>query len=204
MKIETLETAGFSPAFKGMRNPYDSWAKSDSKIDPFSDELMIGQADHGLALRLIHAGPEHAKFLRQIVVWADVTAPLYWWKEADTYRLGAEKNSCSTMHSVHKQAFGYENFQGGEDDKAELDGVIHTLNDLRSEYLNSKDKAVWLKIIHLLPNSYMQTRTCMFSYAALANICRQRKGHKLQEWATFIDWCRTLPESWLIFGGDAE
>lgn len=204
MKIETLETAGFAPAFTGMRLPYKSGAKSDSKIDPFSDELMIGQADHDLALRLIHAGPEHAKFLRQIVVWAAITAPREWWMQAATYRFGVEVQSESSMHTLHKRNLTYEDFEDGEANRPEIEQTIHTLNELRGQYITTKDKTIWRKMVNLLPQSYLQTRICTFSYAALANICRQRKGHKLQEWATFIDWCRTLPESWLIFGGDAE
>lgn len=225
MEFETFEVSGIATALHGMRNPLSSWHLSDSKEEPFSGGLTIGPKDKDLALRLIHSGPEHAKFLRQIFVSVDITAPRYWWMEFDTYRAGVEKNSCSTMHTIHKKPFEPEDFATKElisEKWSEADSplliltpmdtmrdICSMLNRCRRLYLESKEhgdaaraKMFWKQMIILLPQSYLQKRTVTMSYAALANICRQRKGHKLTEWAKFIEWAQTLPESWMIFGGD--
>lgn len=207
MQFEETQVAGIVPAFRGMRNPYASWFKSDSKIDPFSDELMIGNEDKALALKLMKGGTEHAKFTRQIVCWVDITAPLYWWKQFDCYRFGVEKDSTSTMHSLMNAPFRQEDFAVNEIGYAHIAEIVQTLNNLRSTWLDetydkAERKRVWDAIISILPESYRQKRTVMMSYQAISAMVRQRKGHKLGEWKEFIGWAKTLPESWLIFGED--
>lgn len=205
MKIETLKVEGFEPAIHAMRNPFDSWSKSDS--NRVSDtEFSVGQRDMDLSTRLQKAGPEHAKHLRMIQVWADVTAPRYWLPEMDTYRAGVEKVSCSTMHTLTKRPFTKDDFEHDEwfDLSVRMaENAAIYMNSLRESYLAEEDperkKAIWRVMIQNLPQSFLQTRTYMFSYAALRNIVHQREGHKLREWRHFIDWCRTLPESWMIF-----
>lgn len=218
MIIETLEVAGFRPALHGMRNPMDSWAKSDTAyavgvfrtldddgIHVHTDvvhDMRIGGVDMDLSQRLQAAGPEHCKHLRQIMVWADITAPRYWWTEFDTYRVGVEKNSCSTMHRLMSRELTMDDFE--IDDKASFGPqvIVQYLNDTMREYKEEDDqaekKAIWRHIIQNLPQSYLQKRTVMMSYAALRNIYRQREGHKLKEWEQFRDWVRGLPESWMI------
>lgn len=197
IKIETLETAGFKPALMSMRNPYDSWAKSDTGVGEKEYALQTGPADKELSLKLQHGGPEHCKHLRMITVWADITAPLYWWKEADTYRAGVEKVSCSTMHTITKTPFHPDMFSGNVDR-----GMINWLELQRGFYLaaetEERKRTYWRNIIENLPSGFLQKRTVMFSYAALRNIYRQRAGHKLTEWQQFREWCEQLPESWMI------
>lgn len=204
LKIETLDVAGFEPAIKACRNPLDSWAKSDSKADTESG-LIIGDADRDLSVRLQKAGPEHCKHLRMVMAWADITAPLYWYKEADTYRMGVEKVSCSTMHTITKRPFDITMFSHDHmtvRTSNSLQMTIDTLNDYRTAYLNAESaedkKLFWWQLIQLLPSSFNQKRTYMFSYAALRNIYRQREGHKLAEWQAFRKWAESLPESWMI------
>lgn len=202
MKITTLDTAGFAPAIRAMRNPMDSWSKSDSKQIQSLDFYNIGDADKNLSLKLQKAGPEHCKHLRMIVVWADIEAPRYWWNEFDTYRTGVEKVSCSTMHRLMARPLTGDDFE--IDDRASIGPrvTIEYLNNLMKEYKNEEDpdekKAIWRHIIQNLPQSYIQKRTVMMSYAALRSIYRQREGHKLIEWQTFREWVETLPESWMI------
>ena len=199
--IETLEVAGIHQAIHAMRNPFNSWDKSDT-TDGF-----VGEKDMELSNRLADAGTEHCKHLRMCMVWADITAPLYWWKEFDTYRTGVEKVSCSTMHTIHKKEFSRDDFSH---DKLTmynsnlLDNIIRNLNTSRKRYLESdnKDKEEWWQLIQLLPSSYNQRRTVMMSYAALRQICKQRKGHKLDEWHEFRKWAFGLPEGWMIGGDD--
>lgn len=202
IKFEKTEVHGLEPALRGMRNPLDSWAKSDSFFSDVTDEdNCIGNADAELASRLIKSGTEHCKFLRQIVCWVDITAPRFWWMEFDTYRHGVEKNSCSTMHTIMKREFT-------PDDFTPLTGkpVIDELNGLRQSYLDAKDdhqkKLFWRALIEKLPQGYMQKRTVMMSYQAIRAMCHQRKGHKLSEWHDFIDWAKTLPESWMLINDD--
>jgi len=197
IKIETLEVAGIHQAIHAMRNPFDSWDKSDT------NNSFVGEKDMELSSKLSEAGTEHCKHLRMCMVWADITAPLYWWKEFDTYRTGVEKVSCSTMHTIHKKEFNRDDFSHDRltmYNSNLLDNIIRNLNTSRKRYLesNNKDKEEWWQLIQLLPSSYNQKRTVMMSYAALRQICKQRKGHKLNEWHDFRKWAFSLPESWMI------
>ena len=209
IEINTLEVTGFSPALHAMRNPMDSWDRSDTHRGTEAAtgvfRMNIGENDKGLSVKLQKAGPEHCKHLRMVTVYANITAPLYWWKEADTYRAGVEKVSCSTMHTIAKKPFDISQFSHEHMTVRAsncLQMTIDTLNDYRQRYNNAETqeekKQNWWQIIQLLPTSYNQTRTVMFSYAALRNIYRQREGHKLDEWLAFRKWCESLPESWMI------
>ena len=197
IEITTLEVAGISSALRAMRNPLDSWSRSDSYNDAFRNVCIVGDVDKDLSIRLQKAGPEHCKHLRMVMVWADINAPLYWWKEADTYRAGVEKVSCSTMHTITKRPFTREIFSDGVDAE-----TVAELERLRLTYLLTDDaddkKQLWRQIIARLPSAFMQKRTVMFSYAALRSIYRQREGHKLEEWQAFREWCERLPKSWMI------
>ena len=199
--IESLMTAGFEPAIYGMRNPHESWHKSDSHED------KIGDADKKLALDLIAGGSVHCKFRRQIVTWASITAPLYWWKQLDTYRIGVEKDSCSTMHTIHKRELNINDFsvdQMHKDGVNDIDHLVKRINHMRWKYLVEKNpfekKALWYTIIQLLPDSYNQKRTVMLSYEAMANMYEWRRNHKLDEWEEFCEWIESLPHSWIITG----
>lgn len=203
IEIETLEIAGIRQAIHAMRNPYDSWEKSDTTNG------FIGEKDMELSNSLAKAGTEHCKHLRMCVVWADITAPLYWWKEFDTYRTGVEKVSCSTMHTIHKKEFTRDDFSCDHLTKFNsnvLDDTIRNLNNDRRKFIESenKDKESWWQLIQLLPSSYNQKRTVMMSYAALRQICKQRNGHKLDEWKEFIEWASKLPEGWMIIESEGE
>lgn len=206
MKIETLEIGGMQPALRAMRNPMDSWGKSDSEFAPkglFGPiGFEVGEKDKELSEKLQQAGPEHCKHLRQIMVWADITAPRYWWTEFDTYRIGVEKVSCSTMHRLMARPIMMDDFDIDNKDSPGSQIIVHYLNDLMDEYRDTenpdKKKTIWRHIIQNLPQSYLQKRTVMMSYAALRNIYRQRKGHKLKEWQQFREWIESLPESWMI------
>ena len=201
LTFEHTEAQGFEPALRGMRNPLASWDRSDSRIGSAEGSgtvFVVGKADKDLAKWLIYAGPEHAKFLRQIVCWTDITAPRFWWIEFDTYRIGVEKDSCSTMHTIMKRPFTENDFGLGVPQE-----TIQALNRYRDAYNGSKSEAerkcYWRTLIEILPQSYRQKRTCMMSYQAIRHICKQRKGHKLKEWQEFIEWAERLPESWMIF-----
>lgn len=220
MEIKTLEIAGFMPAMHAMRNPMDSWKKNDSAMREFSPEEVrdvygpytpgmpdLGPNDTDLASRLQAAGPEHAKHLRLIQVWADVYAPRYWWQEMDTYRAGVEKLSCSTMHKLMARPLALSDFACDDAfTRTFLEGAISDLNAQMALYRSLPQeqeearKLVWRGIIQALPQSYQQRRTMMFSYAALRNVYHQRKNHKLSEWHQFCRWCESLPESWMIKG----
>ena len=215
IKIEDVEVMGMRKAIKGMRNAMNSWDKSDSgyMVDEKLDGVQfsyfkIGEKDMKLCKNLIKAGSPDRKFMRMIHVQADVTAPLYWWKEFDTYKVGTVANSCSTMHTLHKRDltlddFSHENLISDSVDI--LKDLINTLNDCRDSYINyDKDinlitkeitskKHLWWQMIQLLPSSYNQMRTIDLSYETLAKIYRERKNHKLDEWHTFCDWILTLP-----------
>ena len=208
MKIKTLDTAGFIPALHAMRNPMNSWNKADSYdyTGVIEDgKLEVGSRDKELSLKLQKAGPEHCKHLRMIYVWADITAPRMWWTEFDTYRQGVEKISCSTMHKLMARPLTLEDFEYSSDNESAIESTIRRLNGRIQAWNDLRDtdpdeaQAAWRETIELLPQSYLQTRTVCMSYAALRNIVRQRKGHKLKEWMQFITWARTLPESWMIF-----
>ena len=202
IKFETNDVWGFEWAFKGMRNPMNSWDKSDSNW-LFQE---IGENDLALAKKLINAGSEHRKFLRQIYVSVDITAPLYWWKEFDTYKVGTVANSCSTMHKVHEKEFTLDDFShehltnwshDGElcrDWLGDLEDLIEDLNFARELYLKTKNKKYWWQIIQLLPSSYNQTRTVTMTYENIYTMRQQRKGHKLDEWSIdFFNWSDELP-----------
>lgn len=182
----------------GIRNPMNSWGKSDSVFGKC--EFEIGRNDLDLMKRLAKAGTDHRKFLRMITVYVDITAPLYWWKEFDTYRIGVEKNSCSTMHKIHAKRFECEDFSieylencKEQHWKVCMDNVISALNVAREKYVETKDKKYWWQMIQLLPSSYNQKRTIMLNYEVLMNIYHARKNHRLEEWRTFCEWIEELP-----------
>ena len=244
IKIENIETFGWEAAIRGMRNPMNSWDKSDSgwssdwpyTIDPsvkghiFVDsddegymELAIGPNDQNLMMTLRNAGTDHRKFMRMITVYLDITAPLYWWKEFDTYKVGTVANSCSTMHKIADKEFTLDDFScehlnddcmacevsGGDHfyPLSSLDVLkvaIDALNYWRRRYLATKNKDDWWQMIQLLPSSYNQRRTVMLNYEVLANIYKSRKNHRLDEWRDFCETIKTLPYSGLITGKEAE
>lgn len=221
LKIENFEVFGWEHAIRGMRNPKNSWDKSDSSFeDVFEDpenfhtyymkSEEIGPKDLDLMTRLRDAGTDHRKFMRMIVVYVDITAPLYWWKEFDTYKIGTVANSCSTMHKIADKKFTMEDFSCEHlfdfcpncdtDSETVLRYTISWLNHCREKYLETKDKEYWWQLIQLLPSSYNQKRTVMLNYEVLANIYKSRRNHKLDEWHTFCDWIEMLPYSELITG----
>lgn len=221
IKIENTKVYGFEEAIRGMRNPMNSWDKSDSwygcKYGDYGHtesskcgnsckgdcEYCIGNNDLELMKKLVKAGTDHRKFMRMIVVYADVTAPLYWWKEADTYKVGTVRNSCSTMHKITEKEFTFDDFSYERMKDYivdELERTILMLNGLRADYLSSADKSYWNSIIQLLPSSYNQRATLMLNYEVLANMYHSRKNHKLDEWVEFCKWIETLPYSELITG----
>lgn len=197
IKLKTLEVDGIGPAIHAMRNPFDSWEKSDTH------QGKVGEKDRELSERLSNAGTEHCKHLRMCLVWVEIWAPLFWWKEFDTYRTGVEKLSCSTMHTITKKPFDRSMFTNEVNQ-----GFIDWLEEQRKSFLAAESKDVkeyyWRKIIENLPSGFIQRRTVMMSYAALRQICKQREGHKLTEWHDFIDWAASLPEGWMITEQPAE
>ena len=246
IKIENTEIVGWEAAIRGMRNPLNSWEKSDSKwysigiptSNPaaindkyLSQKYCIGDNDLDLMTRLRNAGTDHRKFMRMITVYVDITAPLYWWKEFDTYKVGTVANSCSTMHKIHAKEFTLDDFScehlitNKDPDcydasyhwhsesantnlyATPLDGlkvIIGILNANREAYLETKDKKYWWQLIQLLPSSYNQRRTVMLNYEVLANIYKSRRNHKLDEWHVFCEWIENLPYSELIIGEKVE
>ena len=214
LKIENTEVMGWEHAIRGMRNPKNSWEKSDSTfhlmIDDDKAEDFIGKNDLNLMTALRNAGTDHRKFMRMIVVYLDITAPLYWWKEFDTYKVGTVANSCSTMHKIAAKEFTLDDFSHEhlqDDSVAVLESVIHTLN-VHREWFNNKvlddPKIDWWQLIQLLPSSYNQRRTVMLNYEVLANIYKSRRHHKLDEWHTLCDWIESLPYSELITGKEEK
>lgn len=217
LKIENTEVLGWEHAIRGMRNPMNSWKKSDSEFDreprnyfdeddmPCTDlrRFVLGSNDLALMTRLRNAGTDHRKFMRMILVYVDLTAPLYWWKEFDTYKVGTVANSCSTMHKIAAKRFERDDFShehlmdGGN---YILNSTIDMLNEYRAQYLETKDKKYWWQMIQLLPSSYNQRRTVMLNYEVLANIYKSRRNHKLDEWHIFCDWIEKLPYGELITG----
>lgn len=182
-------------AMRGARNPLNSWARSDSYFNE-KGEYILGENDLSLAVRLRKAGSDHRKFLRQIFVTVDVTAPLYWWKEYDTYKVGTVANSTSTMHKITSAPFELSQFscdQMDEETLAHMQAVIDYLEILRGKYLETKEKQYWYDIIQFLPSSYQQMRTCTMNYENLIAIYHSRKNHKLAEWHVFCDFIRSLP-----------
>lgn len=235
IKIENVEVMGWEAAIRGMRNPLNSWAKSDSgwfsveddmgvdyvQYNPHSDpaELyFVGPNDLDLMIRLRNAGTDHRKFMRMITVCLDITAPLYWWKEFDTYKVGTVANSCSTMHKIQAKAFtlndfSHEHLSNDKDfefplmnkedlwtSEQVLSLTVIALNEYRKKFLETKDKKYWWQMIQILPSSYNQQRTVMLNYEVLANMYKSRKNHKLDEWVDFCKWIETLPYSELIIG----
>ena len=202
IKIENTEVVGWGAAIRGMRNPMNSWDKSDSTV-ALNTAVAIGNNDLDLMKRLRNAGTDHRKYLRMITVYLDITAPLYWWKEFDTYKVGTVANSCSTMHKIHAKEFTMDDFSHDHLDGASvgiLEEMVNTLNICRNAFLDLKDKKWWWQMIQLLPSSYNQKRTVMLNYEVLANMYRSRKNHKLDEWHEFCRWIESLPYSELITG----
>lgn len=230
IKIENTEIVGWEAAIRGMRNPLNSWEKSDSKwysigiptSNPaaindkyLSQKYCIGDNDLDLMKRLRNAGTDHRKFMRMIMVYVDITAPLYWWKEFDTYKVGTVANSCSTMHKIHAKEFTLEDFSCEHlfdtpesefnDSMDVLKEVIDILNLYRDHFVkNPHRKDYWWQLIQLLPSSYNQRRTVMLNYEVLANIYKSRRNHKLDEWHVFCEWIENLPYSELIIGEKVE
>lgn len=235
LKIENTEVMGWEHAIRGMRNPKNSWNRSDSELGcVFDDKLMrcstcclagpacddhvgraifnIGPNDYKLMTALRNSGTDHRKFMRMIAVYLDITAPLYWWKEFDTYKVGTVANSCSTMHKIAAKEFDVNDFSHehveeltGDDYNMSYDFLLRTidiLNYYRKKFLETNVKTYWWQLIQLLPSSYNQRRTIMLNYEVLANIYKSRRNHKLDEWHTFCDWIETLPYSELITGVD--
>ena len=235
IKIEETETYGWKAAIRGMRNPKNSWDKSDSGIcykevachscnenrnncayNLEHDGFVIGDNDIELMHRLCAAGSDNRKFMRMIVVYCDITAPLYWWKEFDTYKVGTVANSCSTMHTIHAKEFNDDDFsqkhlitretpliEGGDQVEPPngtwlMHRTIQTLNQYRELYLETKDKKYWWQMIQLLPSSYNQKRTVLLNYEVLTNMYNSRRNHKLDEWRDFCDWIKSLPHSEFI------
>ena len=240
LKIENTEVLGWDAAIRGMRNPLNSWEKSDSQFvrDPDygcfgvcpcaelvdCDCCHVGPNDLKLMNTLRNAGTDHRKFMRMITVYLDITAPLYWWKEFDTYKVGTVANSCSTMHKIADKEFTLEDFSNehllsmanndagdalflNDANNIRVDGddllglIINVLNYYRGRYIKTKDKRYWWQLIQLLPSSYNQKRTVMLNYEVLANIYKSRRHHKLDEWHTLCDRIESLPYSKLITGG---
>ena len=203
IKFEKAEVWGWEHAIRGMRNPLNSWERSDTVFD--GDKLCLGENDVDLMTRLIRGGAPHRKFLRQIFVSVDITAPLYWWKEFDTYKVGTTANSCSTMHKLTAKEFTIEDFSFEDCNRWTKDVVcsciINALNMNRLKYLETKDKKLWRQMIQLLPTSYNQKRTVTMTYENLLNMLEYRRGHKLNEWRMFCDWILTLPYGSLLKEG---
>lgn len=223
IKIENTEVLGWEHAIRGMRNPMNSWGKSDSLFYDEDGSLCrigqgknlsldeIGDGDYALMIKLRNSGTDHRKFMRMITVYVDITSPLYWWKEFDTYKVGTVANSCSTMHKIHEKEFTLEDFSCEHlVCLSDFKYIVDLLNCWRSRYvqydedptigenLKMSKKDIWWQMIQLLPSSYNQKRTVMLNYEVLANIYKSRKDHKLDEWHVFCDWIEGLPYSELI------
>ncbi|MCD7796397.1 MAG: hypothetical protein LUG95_01875 [Clostridiales bacterium] len=195
IKLERTGVMNFENAMRGARNPLNSWGRYDSYYDE-NGNFVFGENDLSLAKRLCKAGSDHRKFIRMIFVTVDVTAPMYWWKEYDTYKVATVANSTSTMHKITSKPFELADFStdkmNGDGIKA-MENLISVLEDLRLKYLETKDKEIWYTIIQLLPSSYNQMRTCTLNYETLCNIYYARKNHKLDEWHKYCDWIEELP-----------
>ena len=206
LKVENIEVYGFEAAIRGARNPMNSWHLMDSCYN--NGEFEIGEKDYDLLRRLTIAGPEHRKWNRMVTVTMDITAPLYWWKEYDTYKVGTVANSCSTMHKIQAKEFTLDDFSHEHLNKISIEvlkNVILALNEARQDFIGYKEKEYWWQMIQLLPTSYNQKRTVHLNYETLGAMYRQRKHHKLDEWHVFCDMIKTLPYSEFItmkFNGD--
>ena len=195
LTLKNTSVMNFENAIRGARNPLNSWGRMDSHTEP-DGNFVFGPNDLDLAMRLAKAGSDHRKYLRMVFVSVDVTAPLYWWKEYDTYKVATVANSTSTMHKIHSKPFSMDDFSCDhmtDGTKKFMETVIAKLEAIRLRYLETKNKDDWYDMIQLLPSSYNQMRTCTFNYETLINIYRARKNHKLAEWHTFCDWIETLP-----------
>lgn len=195
IQIERVSVMNMDNALRGARNPLNSWAKGDSYFDE-NGKFILGENDRSLARRLASAGSDHRKFLRQIFVSMDITAPLYWWKEFDTYKVATVANSCSTMHKIHAKPFERDDFSHDrltDDALAALDALIAFLEKERLAFVETKDRAHWHNLIQLLPSSFNQMRTVTMNYETLVNIYYARRDHKLAEWHTFCDLIKGLP-----------
>ena len=209
MKFLDTDVWGFYHAVRGARNPMNSWGKMDSVFFEDNSTPELGENDLDLLQRLIKGGSEHRKFMRQIMVSVDITAPLYWWKEFDTYKVGTTANSTSTMHKLTSKPITIEDFEMDDFERVKIfdrepynpddytdeiwDYIIDICETLRQRFIETKDKKYWKELIRILPESYLQTRTVTMNYENLYSIVRQRRGHKLTEWSSFIDWVHTLP-----------
>lgn len=203
IKIENVDIHGWESSVRGTRNPLNSWKQSDSGLTVEGD-FLVGKKDLKLMKSLVKAGNDHAKFMRFITVTLDITAPLYWWKEFDTYKVGTVANSCSTMHKIADKEFAIDDFSTEhlwDDSQDCLGETINALNWNRERFLKTKEKDYWWQMIQLLPSSYNQRRTLLLTYAVLRNMYHARKNHKLDEWREFCEWIETLPHSELITEG---
>ena len=203
IQIERTSVMNLDGAIRGARNPMNSWSKSDSYYDE-TGKFVLGPVDIDLGHRLATSGSDHRKFLRQIFVTVDITAPLYWWKEFDTYKVGTVANSCSTMHKIHAKSFEREDFSHDRLDEgglALLDATIAYLESQRKKFIaNKEDRQPWHNMIQMLPSSYNQMRTVTLNYENLVNIYYARRNHKLAEWHTLCDWIASLPyaKEWIL------
>ena len=206
IKIERTSVMNFDNAMRGARNPLNSWARYDSEFDENGD-FVFGENDLSLAKRLCSAGTDHRKFIRMIFVSVDITAPLYWWKEYDTYKVGTVANSTSTMHKITSKPFELSDFSVdhmNDEGIRAMEKLIETLEDLRLRFVETKDKELWYTIIQLLPSSYNQMRTCTLNYENLVNIYYARRNHKLSEWHEYCDWAKALPYFEELFISESE
>ncbi len=195
LTLKNTSVMNFENAIRGARNPMNSWGRMDSHTEP-DGSFVFGPNDLDLAMRLAKAGSDHRKYLRMVFVSVDVTAPLYWWKEYDTYKVATVANSTSTMHKIHSKPFSMNDFSCDhmtDGTKKFMETVVAELENIRLRFKETKSKDDWYDMIQLLPSSYNQMRTCTFNYETLINIYRARKNHKLAEWHTFCDWIETLP-----------
>lgn len=195
LTLKNTSVMNFENAIRGARNPMNSWGRMDSHTEP-DGSFVFGPNDLDLAMRLAKAGSDHRKYLRMVFVSVDVTAPLYWWKEYDTYKVATVANSTSTMHKIHSKPFSMDDFSCDhmtDGTKKFMETVVAELENIRLRFKETKLKDDWYDMIQLLPSSYNQMRTCTFNYETLINIYRARKNHKLAEWHTFCDWIETLP-----------
>lgn len=200
IKLENTDVMNMDNAIRGLRNPMDSWQKSDSYQSEFTNDgkggFVLGANDLKLAQALTHNGSDHRKFLRQIMVSVDITAPRYWWAEFDTYKVGTVANSCSTMHTIHKRDLTLDDFETDELTEKSLymlNDMIQYLNAVRQAFVETKDKDYWKQLIMLLPQAFNQMRTVTLNYEVLLNQYNARKAHKLSEWLEYCDWVKSLP-----------
>ena len=207
IKVESIDVWGFEHAIRGMRNPMNSWRLSDSNFDLNGVHFSVGKMDLNLMRKLYEGGPEHRKYLRQIFVSMDITAPLYWWKEFDTYKVGTVANSCSTMHKIHAKEFELDDFScehlidfHGKGEFSTMGVILQDLNWSREKYLETNNKEYWWQMIQLLPSSYNQKRTVTFNYENAVSMIHQRTNHKLDEWNEFVKILEKLPYLHEIMG----